>query len=80
MTANKKLLVIINPISGVGKQRTIETVLESHLNHNLFDYEKIEISIDETNIASLNLFERAGFIRISKEDELINFVYQRRND
>lgn len=39
MTANKKLLVIINPISGVGKQRTIETVLESHLNHNLFDYE-----------------------------------------
>lgn len=39
MTANKKLLVIINPISGVGKQRTIETILDSHLNHNLFDYE-----------------------------------------
>jgi len=42
------------------------------------DYEKIEISIDETNIASINLFEEAGFIRVSKEDELINFVYQRR--
>lgn len=42
------------------------------------DYEKIEISIDETNIASINLFEEAGFIRVSTEDELINFVYQRR--
>lgn len=42
------------------------------------NYEKIEISIDETNIASINLFEGAGFIRVSKEDELINFVYQRR--
>ena len=39
MTENKKLLVIINPISGVGKQKTIEAVLELHLNHNLFDYE-----------------------------------------
>lgn len=40
MSSNKKkLLVIINPISGVGRQRTIEKVLESHLNHNHFDYE-----------------------------------------
>ena len=38
---------------------------------------RIEISIDETNTASLRLFENAGFIRESKEDELINFVYQR---
>ena len=44
------------------------------------DYERIEISIDETNVASLRLFENAGFIRVSKEDELINFVYQRRED
>lgn len=41
------------------------------------DYDRIEISIDETNTASLRLFENAGFIRESKEDELINFVYQR---
>lgn len=34
----------------------------------------------ETNIASLKLFEDAGFIRVSKEDELIKFVYQRRDN
>ena len=42
------------------------------------DYERIEISIDERNTASLKLFENAGFISTSKEDKLINFVYQRK--
>lgn len=40
-------------------------------------YEAIEISIDERNTASLTLFENAGFIRVSKDAELINLVYQR---
>lgn len=44
------------------------------------DYERIEIAIDERNTASLRLFENAGFIRTSKENELINFVYRRRTD
>ena len=44
------------------------------------DYKKIEISIDESNGASLKLFKNAGFVRISREDELINFVYQRKTD
>lgn len=43
-------------------------------------YERIEISVDERNVASLKLFEKAGFIRMSKEDELINCVYQRKVD
>ncbi len=43
------------------------------------NYKKIEISIDETNIASITLFENAGFSFVSKEDELINFVYQKTN-
>lgn len=38
-------------------------------------YMKMIISIDERNTASLRLFESVGFIRISKEDELINFIY-----
>jgi len=42
------------------------------------DFERIEISIDERNTASLKLFENAGFVRISKEDELLNYVYQRK--
>ena len=43
------------------------------------NYNKIEISIDETNSASLKLFESAGFTRTSKDDELINLVYQKIN-
>ena len=43
------------------------------------NYNKIEISIDETNSASLKLFKNAGFIQISKDDELINLVYQKTN-
>ena len=43
------------------------------------NYNKIEISIDETNSASLKLFENAGFTRTSKDDELINLVYQKLN-
>ncbi len=39
MGLKKKLLVIINPISGVGKQKKIESVLESHLDHSRYDYD-----------------------------------------
>lgn len=41
------------------------------------DYDRIEISIDEANTASLKLFENAGFLFVSREDELLNFVYKR---
>lgn len=41
------------------------------------DYETIEVSIDERNAASRRLFENAGFVPVSKEEELINYVYQR---
>ena len=40
-------------------------------------YKSIEVSIDEANIASLSLFANAGFAFISREDELLNFVYKR---
>lgn len=42
------------------------------------DYEKIEISIDKRNTASLKLFEKACFIEVSTDDELINYIYERR--
>ena len=44
------------------------------------DFDRIEISIDETNIASLKLFENSGFVYTSKENELINLAYQRAAD
>lgn len=34
----KKLLAIVNPISGIGKQKKIEKVLADNLNQDLFDY------------------------------------------
>jgi len=36
-------------------------------------WERIEISVDERNAPSRRLFENAGFVRVSEEDELINF-------
>ncbi len=39
LTMKKKLIFIINPISGIGRQKKIEEVVAKHLDHNLFDYE-----------------------------------------
>ena len=39
MNEKKKLLVIINPISGVGKQRTVEKALADYLDYTIYDYE-----------------------------------------
>ncbi len=38
-------------------------------------YDKIEVSIDYTNFASIKLFEKMNFHCISKEDELLNYRY-----
>lgn len=35
----KKILFIINPISGVGRQKTIEKLIDEKLDRNIFDYE-----------------------------------------
>jgi RimJ/RimL family protein N-acetyltransferase len=39
------------------------------------NYKKIEISIDEANEKSLNLFKKEGFEYLSQDKELLNFVY-----
>ena len=33
-----KTLFIVNPVSGTGRQKNIETVIQENLDHNLFDY------------------------------------------
>ena len=55
--------------------RIIQDVLDDVF---VLDFESIKVSIDKTNIASLKLFENAGFVRISKKDELINLIYERK--
>ena len=39
------------------------------------DFFKIQVSIDEKNIASLKLFENVGFFCIDKDEELLEYVY-----
>ncbi len=39
------------------------------------EFKEIQVSIDEENTASMTLFQKAGFIRIGQEDELIAFQY-----
>ena len=34
-----KTLIVVNPISGVGRQKKIEKLLKDNLNQDLFDYE-----------------------------------------
>ena len=38
-------------------------------------FDTVEVSIDEANTASVRLFEKMGFLRVSQEDELINYRY-----
>ena len=40
-------------------------------------YKRIEVSIDETNIASIRLFEKVGFSFVSQEDELRNYAWRK---
>lgn len=40
-------------------------------------YKRIEISIDESNIASIKLFENAGFVFVTRDDELLSYVYEK---
>ena len=39
------------------------------------DFNKIQVSVDEKNGASLRLFEKAGFVCIGKEEELLEYMY-----
>ena len=41
------------------------------------DFLKIQVSIDEKNIASLKLFESVGFICVNKDEELLEYEYRK---
>ena len=40
-------------------------------------FRRIEVSIEESNVASRRLFEKMGFVLTSKEDELILYTCQK---
>ena len=39
------------------------------------DFERIEVFIDVANIASIALFEKMNFKYVSREDELVRYIY-----
>lgn len=41
------------------------------------DFDKIQVSIDEKNTASLKLFESVGFICVNKDEELFEYEYRK---
>ena len=41
------------------------------------DFDKIRVYIDEKNIASLKLFESAGFVCTGKDEELLEYEYSK---
>ena len=41
------------------------------------DFDEIEISIDESNLPSRRLFEKMGFVAVSRDDELINYLWRK---
>ena len=61
------------------QRRGLATKVIKDIQNDIFklNYKKIEISIDESNTASIKLFKNGGFKFVSKEDELINFVYEK---
>ena len=54
------------------------TKIIKDIQRDIFDlhYERIEVSIAESNTASLKLFRNAGFEFVSQEDGLLDFVYK----
>lgn len=43
----------------------------------LLDFDKIEVSIDKSNAASIKLFEKMNFKFVSVENELLNYAWQK---
>ena len=61
------------------QKQGIGTSILADIQNDVFglDYEIIEVAIDQTNVASIKLFEKAGFVFVSQEDELRNYVYRK---
>lgn len=52
----------------------LQDVLNGYVIHG---FERIEVAIDVSNIASLRLFEKSGFQFVSQKEELRHYVWQR---
>ena len=58
------------------KQGIATTILKDIQTGKLeLGFDKIQVSIDEKNIASINLFESAKFVCVGKDTELLEYEY-----
>lgn len=58
------------------KQGIATTILKDIQTRKIgLDFDKIQVSIDEKNIASLKLFESVGFICVNKDEELLEYEF-----
>ncbi len=58
------------------KRGTATKILKDIQNGKLgINFNKIQVSIDEKNVASIRLFEKAGFVCVSKDEELLEYMY-----
>ncbi len=61
------------------KQGIATTILKDIQTGKLeLDFNKIQVSIDEKNTASIKLFESAGFVFVGKDEELFEYEYSKK--
>ena len=66
-------IMVIPECQGRGIGESVILDIQSKVLPIAFD--RIEISIDESNIASIKLFEKMGFEFISRDGELLSYIY-----
>ena len=67
-------IMVIPEQQGKGIATTV--LKDIQLGNLVSGFDRIEVAIDENNVASIRLFEKMGFDFVSKEDELLNYVYE----
>lgn len=67
-------IMVISEQQGKGIATTV--LKDIQLGNLVSGFDRIEVAIDENNVASIRLFEKMGFDFVSKEDELLNYVYK----
>lgn len=60
------------------QKRGIGTAVLKDIQNDIFSFgcKRIEVSVDETNTPSIKLFTKMGFYEVSREDELINYIWE----
>lgn len=67
-------IMVIPEQQGKGIATTV--LKDIQLGNLVSGFDRIEVAIDENNVSSIRLFEKMGFDFVSKEDELLNYVYE----